>query len=136
MALRVGISVPKPAKYYSTEMFLGAGTVLLGDELIKRAMPYITQYIPLTGDAGTVASIALKSLLGFGMFYGGKRTTGTLSDVLYGMSFGSAVSVVKDLVSFAMSKLPATTFAAQAVRVVPPPAIAPAPVVAPTAPVF
>jgi len=108
MAVRIGISVPKPSRYYSVENFAGAATAVLGEEALRRIMPYIIPYIPATGDLATGASIALKSLIGFGMFYGARRTTGAISDILYGASFGTAVTVVRDIVSFLASKMPAT----------------------------
>lgn len=129
MALRVGISVPKPAKFYSAETFLGAGTVIAGDEVIKRVMPYITPRIPLTGDPAAIANIAIKSLIGFGMFYGAKRTTGMVSDVLYGASFGAAIATLRDVIDFVRAKLtaPATVAAVRpTVTVTPAPAPSPA----------
>ena len=109
MAFRVGISAPKPSKYYSVENFLGAGVTYAGIQVLERyIMPQITPRIPLSGDALTVAGAAVKSLIGFGAFYGSRKTAGLTSDALAAVSFGCTISAVADIINLVASKMRAT----------------------------
>jgi hypothetical protein len=132
MAFRVGIVAPKPSKYYSVENFLGAGATYGGIYVLEHyIMPQVSPRIPLTGDALAVANIAVKSLVGFGAFYGARKTTGLASDALSAVSFGCTISAVADIVNLAVSKMKATV----APRVVPRATYSPPPVtVTPSAP--
>jgi hypothetical protein len=103
--MAVRISVPKPAKYFSVENFLGAGTTYLGIYGVENwLMPKISPMIPLTGDLAKVAGMAVKAAIGGGVYYLSGKISGTLSDILAGSAFGCAVSVVKDGVELLVSK--------------------------------
>jgi hypothetical protein len=126
--MAVRISVPKPAKYFSLENFLGAGTTYLGIYGVENwVMPKIAPMIPLTGDLAKAAGMAVKAAIGGGVYYLSGKTGGTLSDILAGSAFGCMVSVVKDLVELAVSKISApAAFAPRA----PPATSSPPPVTA------
>jgi len=133
MALK-GIAVPKPAKYFSVENFLGAGATYGGIYVLERyLMPQITPRIPLAGEALAVANIAVKTLAGFGAFYASKKTAGLASDALAGVSFGCTISAVADAVNLAASKIKAmlASKATSSVTYAPPVTVTP---VAPTPP--
>jgi len=96
----VAIAVPKPAKYFSVEMFGGAASALAGIEVVNRyVMPQIMPRIPLTGNALQVAGILSKALIGYLAFEAGRRLAGLPSDVVTGASFGIATSVIQDAVN-------------------------------------
>jgi hypothetical protein len=106
--MAVKISVPRPEKYFSVENFLGAGTTYLGIYGVENwLMPKVAPMIPLTGDLAKAAGMAVKSIVGGGVFYASRKTSGTISDILAGSAFGCMVSVVKDLVELAVSKISA-----------------------------
>lgn len=128
MAVRVSITVPKPTRYYSVEMFGGAATALAGWELVNYATSQLVPYMP-AGNIATVALIASKSLIGYLSFEGARRTGGLTSDILYGVSYGTAISIVKDVVDIVRSKIvpQLTARFAAAPRVAPSVVVSPAP---------